>query len=190
MLIIAAYAFMLRVPSECLPIVAGMGCGDCLESPKPDGGRAFHAEVTVNEDSIWLTLQSRKNNQNPSTLKRRCWCKSCKLTCPVHALGGYLKKIPKGPCAFPTVSDRAANRRLRKMLRLIGVSDAENYTTHCLRRGHTMDLAECGSTLSEILEADVWCSRRFALYVDVEKLKGSAALAAKLDEFDQTADGV
>ena len=190
MWMVAAYAFMLRVPSECLPIVAGMGCGDCMEPSEPDGGRAFHAEVTVNEESIWLTLQSRKNKSAPSTIKRHCWCRTCKLTCPVHALGGYLKGIPRGSCAFPTVTDRAANRRLRKILGLVGISDVENYTTHCLRRGHTMDMAEGGSSLSVILEAGGWCSKRFALYVDVEKLQGSAALAAKLDEFDMTADGV
>ena len=70
----------------------------------------------------------------------------------------------------------------------VGVIDAENYTTHDLRRGHTMDMAESGCSLAKILEAGGWCSKRFAVYMNEEILENRAALAAKLDAFEDVVD--
>ena len=185
MWMVAGYAFLLRVPSECLPIVAGMGCGDNCEL---DVDSEYHAQMDRNEEAVTLKLQSRKNKTTPTEMKRTCWCKFCQVTCPVHALGEYLRSTPRGESVFPHVSDRSANRDMRKLLEAVGVIDAENYSTHDLRRGHTLDMAESGCSLAEILEAGGWCSKRFAVYINVETLESKAALAAKLDEFDDVAD--
>lgn len=76
-MVVLAYAFLLRVPSEALPCRLGQegiflaGVKSCLSF----GG-----------DRVTLRLRSRKNKPGGSTLYRQCWCKSSFATCPVHRL--------------------------------------------------------------------------------------------------------
>ena len=84
MWMLAAYAFLLRVPSECLPItVAGSAARE-----KPPRRQA---EIWLSDKQIVLRLKRRKNKPHGSRLVRQCWCRQCPLTCPVHVLGSFLK---------------------------------------------------------------------------------------------------
>ena len=77
-----AYAFLLRVPSEAIPAVAGE-VGTVVQA---------HAVITCDECSMTLTLQSRKNKPLGSTLIRKCTCKvglcSSSFVCDVRLLAG------------------------------------------------------------------------------------------------------
>ena len=73
MALLTTYVFLLRMPSECLPIrVAG---------PRSECGA--HQAV----------LRRRKNKDAGSVLQRRCWCRKCCATCPVHILGPFFPSL-------------------------------------------------------------------------------------------------
>ena len=63
---LTAYVFLLRVPSEALPLVAHVA-----------DGSAVAPVVSVGAESLEMWLPRRKNRLRPSTLRRSCWCASC-----------------------------------------------------------------------------------------------------------------
>ena len=68
-LYIISYAFLLRVPSEGLPIVVGAGSCDVQRLA------GQHSSLAINNaDELVLTLAKRKNRPQGSQLVRACWC--------------------------------------------------------------------------------------------------------------------
>jgi hypothetical protein len=107
MLYLLAYVFMLRVPSEALPVVRG-----CIGSATND----VHKNVLYLDGShLCLKLARRKNKAGGSLLKRACWCDQCQLTCPVHVLWPFFDKLVVGEKAFPGIGAGAALAQLRLM---------------------------------------------------------------------------
>ena len=151
MLFLASYIFLLRVPSEALPICIG-GVGEAVEQ---------QSVVLVNESEVVLRLARRKNMPGGSTITRRCWCKDCALTCPVHVLGAFFKSCEPGSQPFVAIAAHQARSFLKTWLFGLGVADAHLYRPHDLRRGHARDLQVGGSTLVEILNAGQWRSPAF-----------------------------
>ena len=82
MAFLTSYVFLLRLPSECLPIRTD-SVGISAESADEQ------AVIEVDEEKISLKLRTRKNKPHGSLLVRMCWCKSYVETCPVHVLGAY-----------------------------------------------------------------------------------------------------
>ena len=142
MLILSAYVFLLRIPSEGIPLVAHANAG-----PKP------LPVFKVHRDQVELYLARRKNRLYPSSIHRPCWCKSCMVTCPVHVLGAYMASLPPGAQPFAQLSPDRARTGLRLMLAATGVPQPELYWLHDVRRGHAEDLRRGGATLGEILRA-------------------------------------
>jgi len=175
MLFLTAYVFLLRLPSEALPIVrVGVGVS-------PDGKQA---SVSCDGDSLVLVLDRRKNRLHGSTLVRKCWCTQCSLTCPVHVLGPYFESFPLGKPVFAGISAACALSTLRTVLMMLQVPDAGLYRTHDFRRGHARDLQLGGATLGEILAAGQWSSPAFLKYLDMMQLETEAVVEAHLDESD------
>ena len=171
MLFLTAYIFLLRLPSEALPIrIGGSGC--------PDGE---HAVIVATTDRLQLTLRSRKNRAERTVLTRTCWCAQCELTCPVHVLGAYFAPFGSGVRPFAGFTPASALAILRTLLTELGVADAHLYRTHDLRRGHARDLQARGATLREILLAGDWRSAAFLKYLDIEQLEDDVVVEAHLD---------
>ena len=84
---LAAYIFLLRVPSECLPMVTP-DVGDVCVHGK---SQSHQSMIWADESQVVLCLRRRKNMPEGAKLTRRCWCSSCPLTCPVHILGAYCR---------------------------------------------------------------------------------------------------
>ena len=133
-LFLLAYAFLLRVPSEGLPVVAG-GADQANEQ----------AALALEGDELVLRLRRRKNRPGGSTLRRHCWCTTCRESCPVHVLGPMLEDRVPGEGLFPNISAASAGAFLKKMLESIGVREAGSYRLHDLRRGHALDLQLAGA---------------------------------------------
>ena len=166
---LAAYVFKLRVPSECLPMVVGIG-----DSSTYGQAQTSQSIIHIGESEIVLCLKTRKNRYVPVTqaimsafmllcirpwgarLCRSCWCKECGLTCPVHMLGAALNSWGPGSQPFAGTTAPKARANLREVLAAIGVPEASRYRTHDLKRGHTRDMANKGCTLKEILLAADW----------------------------------
>ena len=91
MLYLTTYAFMLRLPSEALPIVVGrVGCTSDEEQ----------AVIFVDGDRLVLKLRRRKNRIQGSVLSRACWCRHDEKTCPVHVLGPFFASMDVGSRPF------------------------------------------------------------------------------------------
>ena len=136
MAFLTTYVFLVRMPSECLPIMVS------------DASTRAHATMTVHDDCLVLELRRRKNKDGGSVLKRGCWCHKRTATCPVHVLGKYFRSCPTASCptasgAFAGFCARNALAILRGWLKHVKIDEASKYRTHDLRRGHTRDMARC-----------------------------------------------
>jgi hypothetical protein len=127
MLWLTAYVFLLRVPSEALPLVRGT---------QEDLGH----QCTVFLDSdgcVCLRLRRRKNRPGGSLLRRKCACTACPRICPVHVLWlQFFAKLPLGAQPWIAVSADNARKKLRTTLGRLGVASPDLYGTHDFRRGH------------------------------------------------------
>lgn len=100
MLFLAACVFMLRVPSEGLPVVCVSPSR--LEAIKRVKGmcRGQPPVACVTDTHGEWFMWRRKDINRPTCLKRACWCTTCERTCPVHVLGGVLKTQHEGARPF------------------------------------------------------------------------------------------
>ena len=175
-LFLLAYVFLLRLPSEALPMVAGGT--DCLANEQ--------SVVSIDWElgHLVLKLKRRKNKQFGSRLVRTCWCKESPETCPVHVLGPWIAAAVPGAAFFAGITPAVALRTLRRMLADLDVKQAALYGTHDLRRGHALDLQCSGAPLWEILNAGEWSSPAFLKYLDLHRLDADSVVQAHLDESD------
>ena len=170
---LTTYVFMLRMPSECLPMRVASGRSN---------DAALQSVITVESDQLRLCLHRRKNKDGGSTLVRGCWCSSCPDTCPVHVLGPYFASCAPGFAPFAVIDARSALARLREWLVALRVPDGHKYRTHDFRRGHARDMLRGGARLCEILKAGEWRSAAFLAYLDGTELEGAATLEAHIGE--------
>ena len=77
MLWLVSYTFLLRVPSEALPIVRGD-----VDTPIDSQAVLYLEDATT----LALRLKCSKNKPRGGTLRRACVCEADPRTCPVHAL--------------------------------------------------------------------------------------------------------
>ena len=177
---LTCYTFLLRMPSECLPIkVATGGAAD----------NKAQAVVSVREDCIELKLLRRKNMENGCVKKRTCWCRSCPITCPVHVLGRYFAELGAGRSAFEACSRHSILQSLRSSFQDLKVPEAAKYRTHDLRRGHGRDMQIGGASMYEILKAGDWRSPAFLAYMDKKELECGAVDEARLHDCLDESDG-
>ena len=109
MLYLAAYAFLLRLPSEALPMRS--------ECPETCDGQAL---LKKDGEKLVLKLGRRKNRPLGSQLVRGCWCQESATTCPVHRLGTYLQEVPAGGSLFAGITAAKALGKLRDILWILG----------------------------------------------------------------------
>ena len=127
MLFLAAYVFLLRLPSEALPMTSlGVGSG--------------HDEQSVLQlvgDTVCLKLRRRKNLPSGSVMSRACWCKRSPDTCPVHTLWPFFEACGENVKPFAHITPRTALSHLRHILCELRVPESHIYNTRDFRRGHT-----------------------------------------------------
>ena len=163
-LYVVTYAFMLRMPSEALPMRLHAGS----------------SAVSFSNNTIQLSLARRKNLRFGSAMSRNCWCIKNTQTCPVHLLMGYCERMADGQPLFPSCAAERVRANLRSRLCRLGVNDAYAYGTHDFRRGHTMDMVVAGAPLSQILKAGQWKSNAFLQYVEQQEVECGAVLEAHM----------
>ena len=120
MLYLSAYVFLLRVPSECLPMRKGSGLFG-------SEGYSHKSVICVNDSEVVLHLSSRKNRPKGSRLIRKCWCAACPDTCPVHVLGKFFNGLADGCQPFVHTTPHVLLRVLRSRLASLAVEEAHLY---------------------------------------------------------------
>ena len=182
LLYLISYCFMLRVPSEALPLEVG-----ARNSALMALGPGRHSCLALCGETMVLRLARRKNKPHGTVLTRKCWCSSSTLTCPVHAVGQIISSMPSNLKVFEGLSAQAVRYTLRDRVRKLGLCDSQNYNTHDFRRGHARDLANSkGSTIKQILEMGQWKSSAILKYVDQDELETQAVVEAHICESDDS----
>lgn len=171
-LYVLAYAFLLRVPSEALPI---------LVSPSTVEVENEKSVLSCDGVVLRLRLAFRKNQARPTTMERACWCARTPLTCPVHMAWPLLAQCTRNVRPFTRFTPAYVLRQLRLRLSL-EVADAMSFRTHDLRRGHARDLQNSGASLAEVLRAGQWRSPAFMSYLDVNALERDVVVQAHVDD--------
>ena len=111
------YAFLLRMPSEALP----MARGDV--SQPLDEQSVFYLK---DSNTVCLKLRCRKNRMRGSTLERTCCCAAFPEMCPVHVLWhGFFAHLAYGEQPWAEISASEARLHLRQTLLKLRVR-------HCL----------------------------------------------------------
>lgn len=165
MLYVATAASLLRAPSEALPVTLGVS-GVIALAKLPVGARYC---FSIEGNCVRLQLARRKHKPHGSTMRRGCWCKGCKYTCPVHLLGPLLRTPDAGDrTSFALLTPDRVNTDLRRRLLQLGIRVGQEYDGRCFRRGHAENLAQNKSRFHEILAAGAWSSSRFTEYLNKE----------------------
>ena len=170
MLYLLAYVFLLRLPSEALPVVRG-----CVGSAR---NQEFASCIFLEDEHVCLKLKRRKNKPGGSLLKRACWCQQCEMTCPVHSLWPFFQRMKVGQPVFGGISAGSALKQLKHILTVLEVDNANSYRCHDLRRGHAKDMQMNGASLQQILAAGEWRSPSFLQYLDMVNLELGAVIEA------------
>ena len=170
MLCLISYIFLLRVPSECLPVAVHSA---------PETAAACTV-VRLNGDELEMHFPRRKNRNEPTVATRKCWCDQCANTCPVHVVGDFLSEFSPGEQPFLAWKPHMVLRELRAVLAELGMEEASAYVAHDLRRGHADDILRRGGTLIEILRAGDWRSASFLTYLNKHRLERDATMAAHI----------
>ena len=148
-----AYVFALRVPSELL-------------------GQGRNEQFKVYSDRVCLVSLKRKGRVGLSELVRSCTCRTNPLMCPHPWLAYASRRTPEGKLF--DMSPATFHAEFRDLLRKVGVpaSEAEQYTSHALRRGVAVDILEQHGLQAMLAYGD-W------------KSVTSASHYASLDEMDR-----
>ena len=179
MLYLFLYTFLLRLPSEALPIVRG----DIGFAHKSD-----HASIVfMDSEHLCLRLRRRRNKPDGNLLKRAWWCCQCQIA--VHSLWPYFEKLKVGDMAFPGIYAGKALHQLRTMLEVLGIENAPTFRCHDLRRGHAKDLQLRGANLYEILAADERRSPAFLECLSLGDLEMGAVIEAHQAESSSEDEG-
>jgi hypothetical protein len=117
MLWLLAYQFLLRVPSEALPLCRG-AVGFCPSQPPPQA-----MAYLDDEDMLCIRLRTRMNKPEGSLLRRSCSCSAHPRMCMVHEFWHkFLAHFELGEEPWGCLSGNAARCTLRDTLRALGVS--------------------------------------------------------------------
>ena len=141
-----------------------------------------HSGVWVDHSKhLCLRLAQRKNRPQGSLLRRPCICVGvANPLCVVCRVRTVLARHGPGHRLFNYTADRAVTT-LRRMLTLLGVTNAQGYTLKAFRAGKATALAASGKSLGHILAAGEWRSSAFLSYVDTDVVDQAQLLDATLE---------
>ena len=124
MVFLVSYVFLLRLPSETLPMRT---CTNTRDDLKEGHSKS---EVSFDGTTLTLRLRTRKNESAPTMMTRTCWCKDCPLLCPIHVFAAWaFRPKPRG-VLFEGITPGAATRQLRQRLEEAEILNAMKFTTH------------------------------------------------------------
>ena len=167
-----ARMFLLRVPSEALPL-------------EWDGQRS---SIQLTQTTAVITLAKRKNRSSPSTLTRSCCCSTSGVAlCAVHWLRKLAAKKKEGSKVFG-LQVHKVRRHVKNAAKEAGVTDWEHVGTHGLRRGMAQDILDAGSPLTVLLRAGGWSSAAFLEYLRADQCQDAAAGQAVIYLSDSDGD--
>ena len=176
-----AYHYMLRVPSELLPM-------RIATRPSAGSPRDWHSFVEYGNKSVTLHLGTRKNHQDaPSRLHRQCFCKdTIDKACGVCALMKLRDQArPDSWDLRPFREHQAlALARLRRRCEALGIAAASPIGFHAFRRGRASDLLAEGTSIGALLQLGGWRSPAILSYFAVNDLENRLGAIHVIEDSD------
>ena len=157
-----ARQFLLRVPSEGLPLQWS----------------GVHSQITLTATVAKIQLSKRKNSRGPVTLTRECCCTtSGRRLCAVHWLHILKKDATDDGKVFDMTKNEFGSKIKLYALRA-GVPEASRVGTHAFRRGVAQDIIDQGGSLAALMTAGGWTSSAYAVYLRDSQLDDAAVTRA------------
>ena len=195
-----AWIFLLRAPSECLPLFRAEAWENLEEGVLPDHER--QAIIGLRDGVVKISLRKRKNRPNGSVIFRACSCGDHvvhtaedvqhvpRTLCPVHVLWPRIvAKCRAGDALFPSLDRFKINPTLRDLAKRLGWPRPDSYTSHGFRRGGARALVLADATYAQIQGAGQWASDAAKLYLDLGEIEmRTAARVAIADLSDSSSD--
>jgi hypothetical protein len=158
-LYVLSYWFLLRVPSEGLPLKLSKST-----EPPPQHSK----QIRFKGNEVSLAFGRRKNLENPSIWTRSCKCTMSSEVCPVHVLTAFTAKMAEGTALFPRLTKDAFNTTLRRRAYAIQMADAGKVSSKAFRRGHSRDLHAVDCPSLRLLKYAGWNGRAIFNYVPLQ----------------------
>ena len=182
-LFLASWQFLLRVPSEGIPLQWGTQDElHCL----PEGRHS--AFVVDDQHGLHLRLRARKHRPRGLLLVRPCCCKAGQLNvlCVGHRVRSRFAAAEAGS-RVAQISSKDALKKLQSFLFMLQVPGAERHTWKAFRAGKATFLVHQGFPLPHVLSAGEWSCQAVLRYVPEDHVKNAAFLQAVLDSDDKEA---
>ena len=185
---ILGFAVCARVQSEIRPIRSGLP-----SQAKPPN---WHSAVTLQEKSVIIDWQQRKNSQGRQTTTRvHCQCggvvfeartEPCAV-CAIRDIYQQLGLSEQGPTiARPllNVNSATARKSLIRRARSIrpGVAKDSIIGFHGFRRGRAQHERRIGTPISRILEIGGWRSSAILRYLAMQEIDDATVLGCSVDD--------
>jgi len=162
-----ARLFLLRVPSEALPL-------------EWDGD---HSRISLRDSDATIVLMRRKNVTTPTSMTRACCCESSgRGLCAVHWLHDLHRRSPSGRLFQFNVAQ--FRRYTQAFATMVGVSMPGRVGTHAFRRGMAQDIVDAGGSLAILLRAGEWRSAAFLRYLRESQPQEAAVAQAVINLSD------
>ena len=190
-----SYLFMLRVPSDALPLTLALPDERLLSDDPPSSRAVIGLRVFQGQARLILKLSRRKNARDGFTAMRPCFCGVNSLlpqhNCPIHMFWTeVLRTATPGQPLFPTLLNKNINRVLRAALARIGLVGHERHSSHCFRRGAATAILNSGTPLAEIMRTAGWSSSSFRIYLNLQKAEECSMRSILADEASHSSDCV
>ena len=165
-----SHLFLLRVPSEGLPIRRAFST-DIITTKSPQEVKAPIA-VRASGDNLRLILQikKRKLNKTGAATLRPCFCDGEWMgpssLCPIRDIRPLVRRssLP-GDQLFPNIQWWNLNRKSNAILGNMGVESSSGFPTNAFRRGAATDTMESGPTIDQITRSAGRHSQAFRAYL-------------------------
>ena len=166
-----SYVFLLRVPSEALPLVRAFPDEDVTAKSRPlDSPALIDLRRVDGTLKLVIKLDSRKNIRGGAVLSRPCLCARESFgkgsICPVHTLWPAIRAGTRcGQPLFPSYNSGNLNPTLKTVLEKCGVKDALQLSPHGFRRAAAEELKRQGGSYGLIMSMGNWNSQAFKGYL-------------------------
>ena len=169
-----ARLFLLRVPSEALPL-------------EWDGE---HSSISLTADTATIVLMRRKNVTTPTSMTRVCCCSSSgRGLCAVHWLHALKCKAANESCnRVFSISLLDFRKHLQVLAGMVGVLVPGRVGTHAFRRGMAQDIVDAGGSMAMLLRAGEWRSSAFLRYLREAQPQEAAVAQVVINLSDSDCD--
>ena len=183
--------WLMRIMNELYPLqIDG-------RSHLPQSSLEWHSMIQLSRDeqSVHITLRSRKNEAKGCTIARKCICQSQgALLCGVCSIKAMITEHQESGHApsksiFHAIDMKRAREIIRDTARKLNIPELQSFNWHFIRRGMATDMLRYGSSMAQILVAGGWRSNAFIRYLLQQDLDEKEAANICIDQSESEDDG-